>query len=87
MYGTTLISGIRKDYRDGPQHIQIYITDNQTYAGKSSLFKPYKERTPALTFLFYTLNSTKDFTADILAVTDDSNQNKNILDLTDPAAF
>lgn len=86
MYGATLISGLRKDFGDGFQHTEIFITDDQTHTGKPAFFQPYKERAPAFSIFFHSFSSTKDFTAAILADTD-SNQNGNILNLTAPAAF
>ena len=86
MYRTALVSGIRKDFRNGLQHTKIFITDDQSYTGKPSFFQPYKERAPAFAIFFHSFSSTKDFTAAILADTD-CNQNGNILDLAAPAAF
>lgn len=77
MYGTALISGIRKDFRDGFQHPQIFITDNQAYTSKPTFFQPYKERTPALTILFHTFRSSKNFPAVILTNAD-RNQEKTL---------
>ena len=70
MYGIALVSGIWEDFRNGFQHPQIFITDNQAYTGKPAFLQPYKERTPALTILFHTFSSAKNFTASILADAD-----------------
>lgn len=86
MYGTSLISGIRKNFRNGFQHPQILITDNQTYTSKPAFLQSYKERTPALTILFHAFRSAKNFTTSILADAD-CNENGNVLDLATPAAF
>lgn len=86
MYRAALISSIRKDFRDGLQHTEIFIADDRTYTSKPPFFQPYKERTPALTILFHAFSSTEDFTASTLANTN-CNQNGNILDLTTPAEF
>src|SRR5699024_6459685 len=86
MYCTALVSGIRKDFRNGLKHTEIFITDNQAHTGKPSFFQPYKERAPAFAIFFHSFSSSEDFTAAILADAD-SNQNGNILNLTAPAAF
>lgn len=48
MYSTALVSGIRKDFRNGLQHTKILITDDQTYTSKPAFFQQHKERTLAL---------------------------------------
>lgn len=70
MYGTSLISGIRENFRNSFQHPQIFITDDQTYTGKPAFLQPYKERTPALTILFHAFCSAKNFAAAILTDAD-----------------
>lgn len=86
MNSTALISGLRKDFRNGLQHTEIFITDGQTYASKPSFFQPYKERTPALTILFHAFRSAKDLPTAILADAN-GNGNRNVLDLAPSAAF
>ena len=83
---TALISGIRKDFRNGFQHAEVLITDDQAYTSKPSFFQPYEERTPAFTILFHAFRSAKDLLAAILADTN-GNENRNVLDLAAPAAF
>ena len=84
MNSTALISGLRKDFRNGLQHTEIFITDGQTYASKPSFFQPYKERTPALTILFHAFRSAKDLPTAILADVN-GNGNRNVLDLAPPS--
>ena len=86
MNRTALISGIRKDFRNGFKHTEILIADGQTYTSKSAFFQPYEERTPAFTLLFHPFRSAKDFPAAILADAN-GNENRNVLDLAAPTTF
>ena len=83
---TALISGIRKDFRNGFQHAEVLITDDQVYTSKPPFFQPYEDRTPAFTILFHAFRSAKDLPAAILADAN-GNENRNVLDLAAPAAF
>ena len=72
MNRTALISGIRKDFRNGFKHAEILM--------------PMINRTPAFTILFHAFRSAKDFPAAILTDAN-GNKNRNVLNLTAPAAF
>src|SRR5699024_9221652 len=61
MNRTALISGIRKDFRNGFKHAEVLITDNQTYTSKPAFFQPYEEQTPAFAILFQFRNLRFDF--------------------------
>ena len=67
MNRTALISGIRKDFRNGFKHTEILIANDQTYTVKPAFLQPHKERTLAFMILFHSLRSIKDFPAAILA--------------------
>ena len=86
MNRTTLLSGIWKGFQNGLKHSEILITDNQTYISNLAFLQAYKERTPDFTILFHSFRSAKDFPAAILTDTN-GNENRNVLDLTSPAAF
>lgn len=86
MNRTALISGIRKDFRNGFEHTEILIADDQTYTSNPAFFQPYEERTPAFTILFHPFRSAKDFPAAILTDAN-GNENRNVLDLAAPTTF
>ena len=44
MYDAALVSGIRKDFRNGLKHAKRLITYDQTYTSKPELFQPCKEK-------------------------------------------
>lgn len=86
MNRTALISGIRKDFRNGFKHAGALISDDQTYTSKPAFFQLYEERTPAFTILFHPFRSAKDFPAAILTDAN-GNENRNVLDLAAPTTF
>ena len=73
MNGTALISGIRKEFRDGFKHTKILIAKDQTYTGKIAFFEPYKEGASAFMLLFLALSSAKNLP---VATLTDANGNK-----------
>ena len=44
MNRTALISGIRKDFRDGFKHTEILIADDQTYTSKPAFFSTIRRK-------------------------------------------
>ena len=83
---TTLISGIRKDFRNRFKHAEVLVANDQPNTSKPAFFQPYEERAPAFTILFHPFCCAKDFPTAILTDTD-GNKNRNILDFAAPAAF
>lgn len=75
---TTLRFGIRKDFRNGFQHAEVLITDDQAYTSKPTFFQAYNERAPVFAILFHAFHSAKDLPAAILT---DANVNeiRNVL--------
>ena len=83
---TALISGLRKDFRNGFKHTEILIADDQTNTSKPAFFQPYEERTPAFTISFHPFRSAKDFPAAVLTDAN-GNENRNVLDLAVSTTF
>lgn len=86
MHGTTLIARIRKHLRDRFQHTQVLIPNDETHAGKSPLFKPYKEREPAFLIFFHAFRRSDDLTAAIFIDTN-GHKDRDILYLAALAAL
>ena len=86
MYGSSLITCVWEHLRDCFRHTQVLISDYETHSAKSSLLKPYKEKTPAFLILFHPSHSTDDLTATVFPDTD-SHKDRYILYLTAPAAL
>lgn len=86
MYGTTLIARIREHLWDRFQHTQVFIPNDETHAGKSPFFMPYKEREPAFLIFFYAFRRSDDLTAAIFIDTD-GHKDRDILYLAAPAAL
>ena len=86
MNSTTLITGIREDLGYGLQHTEILITDDEADTIKPTFPEPYEEGAPAVFIFFHALSSADNFSAAVF-IDADSNENRNILNLTAPTAF